>query len=252
MTKHRHSSPAPTAASAAAPPCTSPATASTSSSPTARTPTRPPRVVAEVDALGRRAVALQLDVADVAASTPSPTPCARRSDALGPRHVRLPRQQRRLLARRHDRRRHRGRRRRARRRPLQGRAASSPRRCCRCSPTAARSSTSPAASPASPRPQRAVYGAVKGAVEVLTRYLAAELGPRGITANVIAPGPVATDFSDGMLRDTPEVQEHLAAHDRARADRGRRRHRRRDRQPPAPGNDWITGQRIEVSGGIHS
>ena len=100
-------------------------------------------------------------------------------------------------------------------------------------------------------PQRAVYGSVKGAVEVLTRYLAAELGPRGITANVIAPGPVATDFSDGMIRDTPEVQAHLAgmtplgriavADDIGAAIANLLR----------PGNGWITGQRIEVSGGMH-
>ena len=57
-------------------------------------------------------------------------------------------------------------------------------------------------------PQRAVYGAVKGAVEVLTRYLAAELGARGIRVNTIAPGPVATDFSGGIVRDTPAFQEH--------------------------------------------
>ena len=100
-------------------------------------------------------------------------------------------------------------------------------------------------------PQRAVYGSVKGAVEVLTRYLAAELGPRGITANVIAPGPVATDFSGGIIRDTPEFQEHLAsltplgrvavADDIGAAIANLLR----------PGNGWITGQRIEVSGGIH-
>ncbi|MDA0183882.1 SDR family oxidoreductase [Solirubrobacter phytolaccae] len=100
-------------------------------------------------------------------------------------------------------------------------------------------------------PQRAVYGSIKGALEVLTRYMAAELGPRGITANVIAPGPVATDFSDGIIRDTPEFQEHLAsltplgrvavADDLGAAIANLLR----------PGNGWITGQRIEVSGGIH-
>jgi NAD(P)-dependent dehydrogenase (short-subunit alcohol dehydrogenase family) len=100
-------------------------------------------------------------------------------------------------------------------------------------------------------PQRAVYGAVKGAVEVLTRYMASELGPRGITANVIAPGPVATDFSGGMIRDTPEVQAHLAgmtplgrvavADDIGAA----------IANLLLPGNRWITGQRIEASGGIH-
>jgi NAD(P)-dependent dehydrogenase (short-subunit alcohol dehydrogenase family) len=100
-------------------------------------------------------------------------------------------------------------------------------------------------------PQRAVYGSIKGALEVLTRYMAAELGPRGITANVIAPGPVMTDFSDGFIRDTPEVQAHLAeltalgrvatADDIGAAIANLLR----------PGNGWITGQRIEVSGGIH-
>jgi NAD(P)-dependent dehydrogenase (short-subunit alcohol dehydrogenase family) len=100
-------------------------------------------------------------------------------------------------------------------------------------------------------PQRAVYGSVKGAVEVLTRYMAAELGPRGITANVIAPGAVATDFSGGMVRDNPEVADHIAsltalgrtavADDIGAAIAALL----------GPGNRWITGQRIEVSGGLH-
>jgi NAD(P)-dependent dehydrogenase (short-subunit alcohol dehydrogenase family) len=100
-------------------------------------------------------------------------------------------------------------------------------------------------------PQRAAYGAIKGAVEVLTRYMAAELGRRGITANVIAPGAVATDFSGGMLRDNPEHQAAVASITAlgrtATAD---------DIGPAVanllrPGNHWITGQRIEVSGGMH-
>jgi NAD(P)-dependent dehydrogenase (short-subunit alcohol dehydrogenase family) len=100
-------------------------------------------------------------------------------------------------------------------------------------------------------PQRAVYGSVKGALEVLTRYMAAELGPRGITANVIAPGAVATDFSGGQLRDNPQVQEHVAS----RTALGR--HAVADDIGGAiaallsPGNRWLTGQRIEVSGGLH-
>ena len=81
-------------------------------------------------------------------------------------------------------------------------------------------------------PQRAVYGSVKGAVEVLTRYMAAELGPRGITVNVIAPGAVATDFSGGLLRDNPDVREHIAG---MTALGRRRRHRRGDRRAAAPG-----------------
>jgi NAD(P)-dependent dehydrogenase (short-subunit alcohol dehydrogenase family) len=100
-------------------------------------------------------------------------------------------------------------------------------------------------------PNRAIYGSLKAAVESLTRYLAAELGPRGITANVIAPGPVATDFSGGLIRDNPQIQEHL----NALTALGRTAVA--DDVGPAiasllrPENHWITGQRIEVSGGIH-
>jgi NAD(P)-dependent dehydrogenase (short-subunit alcohol dehydrogenase family) len=100
-------------------------------------------------------------------------------------------------------------------------------------------------------PQRAVYGSMKAAVEALTRYMAAELGPRGITANVIAPGAVATDFSGGMLRDNPAHQEAVAAQTAL----GRAAYA--DDIGPAianllrEGNHWITGQRIEVSGGLH-
>jgi NAD(P)-dependent dehydrogenase (short-subunit alcohol dehydrogenase family) len=100
-------------------------------------------------------------------------------------------------------------------------------------------------------PGKAVYGAVKGAIEVFTRYLAVELGPRGITVNTVAPGPVATDFSGGLVRDTPQVQEVL----------GGLTALGRVGQPDdigdavslvvAPEAGWINGQRIEASGGIH-
>ncbi|MEP6463821.1 MAG: SDR family oxidoreductase [Frankiaceae bacterium] len=56
-------------------------------------------------------------------------------------------------------------------------------------------------------PGSAAYAAAKGAVEVLTRYQALELGSRGIRVNVVAPGAVATDFSGGMVRDNPQVGE---------------------------------------------
>jgi len=94
------------------------------------------------------------------------------------------------------------------------------------------------------------YGAVKGAIEVLTRYLAKELGPRKITANVVAPGPIQTDFSGGMVRDNPEVNKMISQMTAL----GR---------PGVPDdigpmiaallsdeNRWINAQRIEVSGGL--
>jgi len=100
-------------------------------------------------------------------------------------------------------------------------------------------------------PQRAAYGSIKAAVEMLTRYMAVELGPRDINVNVIAPGAVATDFSGGMLRDNPDFQEHIATLTALG------RHAVADDIGPAianllrDGNHWITGQRIEVSGGLH-
>ena len=100
-------------------------------------------------------------------------------------------------------------------------------------------------------PNRIAYGSVKGAVEVLTRYLAAELGPRGIRVNVIAPGAVATDFSGGVVRDTPAMQEAIASNTALG------RHAVADDIGPViasilrDDNRWITGQRIEASGGVH-
>jgi NAD(P)-dependent dehydrogenase (short-subunit alcohol dehydrogenase family) len=100
-------------------------------------------------------------------------------------------------------------------------------------------------------PNRVAYGSVKGAVEVLSRYLAAELGPRGIRVNVIAPGAVATDFSGGVVRDTPAMQEAIASNTALG------RHAVADDIGPAiasilrDDNQWITGQRIEASGGVH-
>jgi NAD(P)-dependent dehydrogenase (short-subunit alcohol dehydrogenase family) len=94
------------------------------------------------------------------------------------------------------------------------------------------------------------YAAMKGAVEVLTRYLAKELGARGIAVNTVAPGAVATDFSGGMVRDNPEVNQRVA--DMTALGRAG--------QPDDIGpmiaallsedNRWINGQRIEVSGGM--
>jgi NAD(P)-dependent dehydrogenase (short-subunit alcohol dehydrogenase family) len=100
-------------------------------------------------------------------------------------------------------------------------------------------------------PNRIAYGSVKGAVEVMTRYMALEFGARGITANVVAPGAVATDFSGGIIRDTPAYQEKLAEITALG------RHAVADDIGPVIasvlGDDhhWVTGQRIEASGGMH-
>ena len=100
-------------------------------------------------------------------------------------------------------------------------------------------------------PSYPLYAPMKGAVEVLTRYLAKEVGPRGITVNVVAPGPVETDFNNGGNRDIPERKKFLAS----RTALGR------VGLPEDIGGvvaflcsddaRWISGQRIEVSGGMN-
>jgi NAD(P)-dependent dehydrogenase (short-subunit alcohol dehydrogenase family) len=96
----------------------------------------------------------------------------------------------------------------------------------------------------------AAYASMKGAVEVFTRYLAKELGPRGITANVVAPGPAATDFAGGVLRDNDHVRAHIGGVTALG----------RVAEPHeiagvivamlGDGTGWVTGQRIEASGGM--
>jgi NAD(P)-dependent dehydrogenase (short-subunit alcohol dehydrogenase family) len=98
-------------------------------------------------------------------------------------------------------------------------------------------------------PGYGAYAAVKGAVEVLTRYMAKELGSRGITVNSVAPGAIETDFSGGAVRDNLQLNEQLAAMTALG----------RVGVPDDIGpmvasllsqdNSWVTGQRIEVSGG---
>lgn len=99
-------------------------------------------------------------------------------------------------------------------------------------------------------PGSAPYAAMKGAIEVLTRYFAKEFGARGITANTVAPGAIATDFSGGLVRDNPEVNKQVAAFTALG----------RVGEPDDIGpmiaallsdeNRWVNGQRIEVSGGM--
>lgn len=98
-------------------------------------------------------------------------------------------------------------------------------------------------------PGFSAYSAAKGAVEILTLYMAKELGSRGITANTVAPGAIETDFLGGAVRDMPDLNEQFAgmiALGRVGVP---------DDIGPmvasllGPDNRWITAQRIEVSGG---
>src|SRR5690606_34106481 len=100
-------------------------------------------------------------------------------------------------------------------------------------------------------PGYAAYAAMKGGVEVLTRYLALELGARRITVNTIAPGAIATDFGGGAVRDNAQLNGLIASQTALG----------RVGLPDdigavmaallSDGMGWINGQRIEVSGGIH-
>ncbi len=100
-------------------------------------------------------------------------------------------------------------------------------------------------------PGYSVYASMKGAIEVLTKYIANEYGAKGIACNVVAPGPVETDFNNAIIRNNPEYKKMLS-----------------DLSPLgrvgnpddisgvvaflcSDGGKWINGQRIEVSGGIN-
>jgi NAD(P)-dependent dehydrogenase (short-subunit alcohol dehydrogenase family) len=98
-------------------------------------------------------------------------------------------------------------------------------------------------------PGWAAYSAVKGAVEVLSVYMAKELGSRGIAVNTVAPGAIETDFFGGAVRDTPDFNKFfsdMTALGRVGLP---------DDIGPmiasllSEDNRWINAQRIEVSGG---
>jgi NAD(P)-dependent dehydrogenase (short-subunit alcohol dehydrogenase family) len=99
-------------------------------------------------------------------------------------------------------------------------------------------------------PGYAAYASMKGAIEVLTRYMAKELGQRQIAVNVVAPGAIETDFNGGAVRDNPEINSFIASQTALG----------RVGLPDDIGgaiasllsaeNRWINGQRIEVSGGM--
>jgi NAD(P)-dependent dehydrogenase (short-subunit alcohol dehydrogenase family) len=98
-------------------------------------------------------------------------------------------------------------------------------------------------------PGQAAYAAMKGAIEVLTRYQAKELGVRGIRVNAIAPGATATDFGNGLVRDNEQVRAYVTS----QVALGRVGEP--DDIGPAVAallsddNRWMTAQRVEVSGG---
>ena len=99
-------------------------------------------------------------------------------------------------------------------------------------------------------PGAGAYAAMKGAMEVLTRYQAKELGPRGITANIIAPGAIETDFGGGRVRDNAQLNQFVASQTALG----------RVGLPDDIGDaiaallsdelGWMNAQRIEVSGGM--
>ncbi|MBC7994165.1 MAG: SDR family oxidoreductase [Rhizobacter sp.] len=98
-------------------------------------------------------------------------------------------------------------------------------------------------------PGYAAYAAMKGGIEVLTRYQAKEFGARGISVNTVAPGAVETDFGGGAVRDNKQLNAAIASQTALG----------RVGQPDdiggaiaallSHGSHWVNAQRIEVSGG---
>lgn len=99
-------------------------------------------------------------------------------------------------------------------------------------------------------PGFAAYAMMKGGIEVMTRYLAKELGARGIAVNTVAPGAIATDFGNGSVRDNPELNRFVASQTALG------RVGEADDIGGAiaallsDGSRWVNAQRIEVSGGM--
>ena len=98
-------------------------------------------------------------------------------------------------------------------------------------------------------PGYSVYASLKGALEVLTKYIAKEFGSRGIRSNIVAPGPIETDFNNAAIRNNPQMKAALA---------GNTALGRVGQADDVGGvvaflcseeGRWINAQRIEVSGG---
>jgi len=100
-------------------------------------------------------------------------------------------------------------------------------------------------------PGYSVYSSLKAAIEVFSKYVAKEFGHRGIRSNIVAPGPIETDFNSAAIRNNPQMKTFLSGQTAL----GR----------VGNANDigpvvaylctdeagWINGQRIEASGGIN-
>lgn len=99
-------------------------------------------------------------------------------------------------------------------------------------------------------PGYAAYAAMKGAVEVLTRYMAKELGARGIAVNTVAPGAIATDFGGGAVRDTPQLNAFVASQTALGRVGEADDIGAMVASLVSPDNRWVNAQRIEVSGGM--
>ena len=99
-------------------------------------------------------------------------------------------------------------------------------------------------------PGSSAYAMMKGGIEVFSRYLAKELGARGISANTLAPGAIETDFGGGHVRDNADINAMVAGNTALG----------RAGQPDdigpvvaallSPRTAWINAQRVEASGGM--
>ena len=100
-------------------------------------------------------------------------------------------------------------------------------------------------------PAYGLYAACKGAVEVFSRYVAKEYGPRGIRSNSVAPGGVATDFNGGAIRDNPMLQQMIVA--QTAMGRLAEPHDIGGLVTLLCSDDarWLTGQRLEATGGFN-
>jgi NAD(P)-dependent dehydrogenase (short-subunit alcohol dehydrogenase family) len=100
-------------------------------------------------------------------------------------------------------------------------------------------------------PGYSVYSSMKSAVETFTKYIAKEYGTRGIRANVVAPGPIETDFNNAAIRSNPQMKDFLSGITAL----GRVGNADDVGSVVAflctDGAKWINGQRIEVAGGIN-